>query len=352
VIHDLRGSSLFESAWALPQQLTRALEVCDQLPDLPTSTSVDHIVVLGMGAARIAGHALRAVAESSATIPILVKSAHQPPNYFGPRSLVFAVSGSGNTDEVNHAAAGAAQVGAQLIVITSHGWLVELAAGLALPLVRIPADIRPARVAFGMITAALIAVLAEIGVLPNGRHAIERAADHLSRRRDVLSLPNGIAVELAAEMAGRHVTIQGDTSIGAVAARRWKAQINQNARQPASCSMHPDVNHNEAVAWDAALAGKWANEAVVQLRHRCEDPRVSAGMDLSAGYLAGKVPVHTVRGEGDEPLTALLDLVMIGDFMSLYLAEHNQVDPEPTLFISTAAKEGMILPNFPELRTT
>jgi glucose/mannose-6-phosphate isomerase len=82
----------------------------------------------------------------------------------------------------------------------------------------------------------------------------------------------------------------------------------------------------------------------VLLRHAYEDPRVGRRMDLLAHYLSGKIPVHTVRGEGDTRFAALMDLVMIGDFTSLHLAELNGVDPIPVPFISHTVKEGLAPP--------
>ncbi len=82
----------------------------------------------------------------------------------------------------------------------------------------------------------------------------------------------------------------------------------------------------------------------MQLRHGYEDPRVSRRMDLLAQYLRGKIPVHSVRGEGDSRFAALMDLVMIGDFTSLHLAVKNGVEPGDVRFISQTVKEGLVPP--------
>jgi glucose/mannose-6-phosphate isomerase len=140
------------------------------------------------------------------------------------------------------------------------------------------------------------------------------------------------------------VLCQGDAPIGATAAERWKAQINQNARQAASASEQPNASHNEAVAWDSRNDLSLQREAAVLLRHGFEDARVSQRIDRLAHYLSGKVPVHSVRGEGETPFAVLMDLAMIGDFTSLYLAELNGVDPSSAQFISHTVKEGLAPP--------
>jgi glucose/mannose-6-phosphate isomerase len=145
-------------------------------------------------------------------------------------------------------------------------------------------------------------------------------------------------------LVGRHVLCQGDTRIGATAAERWKAQINQNARQSASASAQPNASHNEAVAWDCRNDLTMQRDAAVLLRHGYEDPRVSQRIDRLALYLASKVPVHSVDGQGDTPFAVLMDLVMIGDVTSLHLAELNGVDPSSVQFISHTVKEGLTPP--------
>jgi hypothetical protein len=73
---------------------------------------------------------------------------------------------------------------------------------------------------------------------------------------------------------------------------------------------------------------------------------VSQRVDRLAQYLSAKVPVHIVHGEGDTRFAVLMDLVMIGDFTSLYLAELNGVDPSSARFISHTVKEGLAPPKY------
>ena len=212
------------------------------------------------------------------------------------------------------------------------------------PLVRIPAEIPAARMTFGVVVASLLAILESVGFLPEAKVWIESAVTQLRRRRDELSRKDNIAERLASALVGRHVLCQGDTSIGATAAERWKAQINQNAKQAASASEQPNASHNEAVAWDCRNDLTMHRDAAVLLRHGYEDPRVSQRIDRLAQYLNGKIPVHSVRGEGDTRMAVLMDLVMIGDYTSLHLAELNGVDPSSVKFISHTVKEGLAPP--------
>jgi glucose/mannose-6-phosphate isomerase len=184
-------------------------------------------------------------------------------------------------------------------------------------------------------------MLERVSFLPEARPWLESAVAQLRRRREELRRDGNAAEQLASLLVGRHLLCQGDTPIGATAAERWKAQINQNARQAASASEQPNASHNEAVAWDCRNDLTLESDAVVLLRHGFEDSRVSQRMDRLAQYLSGKVPVHSVRGEGETPFAVLMDLAMVGDYTSLYLAELNGVDASSAQFISHIVKDGL-----------
>jgi glucose/mannose-6-phosphate isomerase len=335
---------MFDLAAALPEHLVLGVEAAKGLRGLPQRSDVENILILGVGAGRSAGEAVRALGSPTIEVPILVESSYEIPACVSSRSLVFAISGSGNTDEVNHAAAAAATRGARLVAVSVSGWLVDFAQDNGAPLVRVPAEVTAVRMSFGAVVASLLTILESVGFLPEATHWIESAAAQLRRRRDQLSQKDNVAERLASELPGRHVLCQGDAPIGAVAAERWKAQINQNAKQAASASAQPNASHNEAVAWDCRNDLTMQRDAVVLLRHRYEDARVSQRIDRLAQYLKGKVPVHQVQGEGDTRMAALMDLVMVGDYTSLYLAELNGVDPSAVRFISHTVKEGLVPP--------
>jgi len=336
-------SAFFDLASALPDHLLLGADAARRLTGLPPSSQVENIVIFGMGTGRTSGLIVRALGATVSPVPILVESSYNTPAYLAGRSLVFAISGSGETDEVNHAAAASAALGARLVVVTIGGWLAEFAQDYGAPVVLIPPN-TPARASLGIVVGALLMALQGVGFMPDAGRWIKSANAQLRRRREDLGRADNIAKHLALRLAGRHVLCQGDAPLGATAAERWKVQINQNARQAASVSEQPNASHNEAVAWDCRNELTNECEAAVQLRHDYEDPRVSRRMDLLTEYLRGKIPVHAVRGEGDTRFAALMDLIMIGDFASLHLAALNGVEPGDVPFIAQTVKQGLVPP--------
>jgi glucose/mannose-6-phosphate isomerase len=337
----LTAAQLHELAWATPDQMLRGAEAVQSFADDLAPLDIANIVVLAMGSARTAGNAVAAVAGPELHVPVVVESSYRAPSWVDRRSLVIAVSGSGNTDEVNHAAAQAYEQDARLVAVSATGWLADFADSQHFPLIVIPNEIAPARSTFGFVVASLLAVVERTGLLPGATSAIGAAAAHLRSVRDALAER---ASSLAPRLRDKHVTFQGDTPLGAAAAERWKAQCNQNARQPGSASRQPDAGHNEVVAWDAPGEGQRGTEAVVLLRHPFEDPRVARRIDQFAAYMAGKATLEQVRAGGGTPLSALMELAMLGDLTSLALAGLRGVDPSSIPFISKSLKEGIVAP--------
>ena len=214
--------------------------------------------------ARPQGLVVRAVGARIVPVPILVESSYEIPACVGKRSLVIAVSGSGDTDEVNHAALVSAERGAQIAVVTVGGWLLDFAEnyGAQSSVSHKRSSRRARRSAW---CSARCSASSGAGFLPKAGAWIESAA-FSSSCAETNSPRKAISLRASLRAGCRHVLCQGDTPIGVAAAERWKAQINQNARQAASVSEQPNASHNEAVAWDCRNDLTMERNAAVLLR--------------------------------------------------------------------------------------
>ena len=118
--------------------------------------------------------------------------------------------------------------------------------------------------------------------------------------------------------------------VGAVAARRWKAQVNENANGPAFWNAHPELCHNEMQGWGQNGDVTRQVFTLLNLRHEFEHPQVARRFSIVEPMLDEVVAgVHEVWAEGEGQLAQLLDLVLVGDFVSLELAAQEGIDPGP-----------------------
>jgi glucose/mannose-6-phosphate isomerase len=330
VADSLDSLRMFDAAAALPEQVFDAAVRARGLSDLPDRERIENVVVLGMGGSGVAGDVLAATAQPFLPVPIIVSKGYELPAFVGDSSLVFAISFSGNTEETVEAAAAAAVEGAHLVVITQGGELGRLAASWGVPIIPVPIDIPVPRAGIGAVAIPPMVVLEEIGLFPGAQQWIDFAVEQLTERRDQLTSDGSPAQELARVIGRTIPLIHGGSSLGAVAAARWKTQVNENANAPAFWNTHPELCHNEMQGWGQHGDVTRQVLTLVNLRHEFEHPQIARRFDVVRPMLEEVVAeVRDVWAEGEGELAQLLDLVMLGDFVSLHLAAQEGIDPGP-----------------------
>jgi glucose/mannose-6-phosphate isomerase len=318
----------------LPEQLEAAhgLAAEADLSSLPAGDSIDSIAVLGMGGSGMAGDVLQAIG-GALPVPVTVLKQYRTPAFIGPRTLVFALSYSGNTEETVSMTRGAFEAGAAVVTVTTGGALDELAAAHAGLRMSCPTGLMP-RGAIGALLAPLIVTAFRLGLFPEGHAALVKAQEQLARRRDHCRPEVEGATNPARELArriGRTIpVVYGGGALGAVAARRFKNDINETAKAPAFWGAYPELNHAEICGWGQHGDVTRQIFTLVQLRHGFEHPRLSEQIVLSRDMIEEVfVQVLDIEANGEGRLAQLLDLMYLGTWASCYLALANDVDPGP-----------------------
>jgi glucose/mannose-6-phosphate isomerase len=172
--------------------------------------------------------------------------------------------------------------------------------------------------------------LEEIGLFPGAGRWVELAVEQLRRRRDMLLAPGNPAEKLARAIGRTIPLLHGAEDLGAAAVLRWKNQINENAKSPAFSAVYPELCHNEIAGWGQNGDVTRQLITLVNLRHDAEHPQVVRRFELVDELLREVVAdIIEVRAEGEGDLAQLLDLILIGDFVSLHLAAQEGIDPGP-----------------------
>jgi glucose/mannose-6-phosphate isomerase len=167
-------------------------------------------------------------------------------------------------------------------------------------------------------------VAAAVGVAPRIHTEIDAAAAFLEREASGLQER---AEEIVTKL-GDAVPVVTGADLTAPVARRWKTQINENAELPAFFSELPEADHNELCGWSAGAF------SAVMLEDRDQHPRERQRFELTAELIrtsgAGAVQIET---EGETRIARLLWATMLGDLVSLRMAEARGVDPLPVTAI-------------------
>ena len=135
----LDSLGMYEAALALPEQVANAaISVAGGIDGLPAREQVAHVLALGMGGSGIAGDVMSVVAGPFVPVPILVSKDYELPGFVGERTLVFAISFSGNSEETVEAATQAAALGARVVAVCEGGELARLAEQWGGAVLRVP----------------------------------------------------------------------------------------------------------------------------------------------------------------------------------------------------------------------
>jgi glucose/mannose-6-phosphate isomerase len=306
----------------LPAQLRWAADA--EVGNVPPA---EEAVVAGMGGSGIAGTIAAVIAELAGRRVGVHKSYGLPGWAARHESLVVAVSHSGNTEETLSAVEAAAAAGLDVAAVTTGGTLSAIAGREGWPLLRIPAGPQP-RAAVGYLAGGVVRVLEAAGILPPQSAALREAAEVTE---DLLAGPGpALAADLAEALEGRVAVVYGGAGLGAVAANRWKTQINENGKAVAYWSELPELDHNEIVGWTAWPQLSQRHIGVVWLRDDGDHPRIALRSAITEELIE---PTTTIAGEvhsvGSGPLARLFSLIVIGDLVSVAVADRAGADPMP-----------------------
>jgi glucose/mannose-6-phosphate isomerase len=280
------------------------------------------VLICGMGGSAIGGDLAAAALGDRLTRPMLTVRGYALPSWATPEWLVLASSYSGETEETLACFEAAGALGAPRIVLGTGGTLVGAARAAGVPVVGLPGILQPrAAVAYMLAVAAEAAALAGAG--PRLHTEIDAAASFLEGEVDDL---RSRAAEIAGRLDGASPVIYG-ADLTAPVARRWKAQINENAKLPAFFSELPEADHNELCGW-AGEAG--AAFSAVLIEDSDQHPRERRRFELTAeSIVASGAEVVRLETAGETRVERLLWATMLGDLVSLALADARGVDPTP-----------------------
>jgi glucose/mannose-6-phosphate isomerase len=288
------------------------------------------MVVCGMGGSAIGGDLAKAALGDRATRPITVVRGYALESWTPPESFVLCCSYSGETEETLACFEAAGAAGAQRAVLTTGGNLAELAREEGVPVIGIPAGIRP-RAAVIYMTIGVIECAALCGAAPALHAEIDTSVALLERLVEEWgpgAPDDSLAKSVARGLEGTIPVVHGAASTVAPA-RRWSTQINENAKSPAFWTELPEASHNQIVGWErgrelATLSGVFLCDAD-------QHPRVQRHVELVKAELervgTAALQLHT---EGESRLERVLSAVLLGDLVSVYMAVLAGVDPSET----------------------
>jgi len=324
MIHERDAQDALGVAGKQWQQLQQAYDLA-----FKPKADVKNVVFAGMGGSAFPGFFFQTWPGLS--VPFEIVRNYSLPKYVDEHTLVIVSSYSGNTEETLAALDDAISRKAQIVVIAAGGKLAERARVEKHPLLLIPGGIQPRMSSFYFIPAFF--------KLFQSLHFIEDGtADQLLAVSEWLKSQNDSwkpevptaqnqAKQIALELMGKTVIMYSGPLL-APAANKWKICFNENAKNLAWWNQYPEFNHNEFIGWSSHPVDK--PFAVVEIRSNLEHNRIQKRFEVAERLLSGKRPAPlVVQPRGDTLPQQLFWSSMLGDYVSIYVALLNGVNPTP-----------------------
>lgn len=301
---------------------------------------ITSIIVTGMGGSALAALVAKVWLKFDVSVPFEVIRGYDLPAYVNHQTLVIASSYSGNTEETVSALNQAHAKGAQVAVIASGGKLIEIAEASEIARVKLPGGLQP-RMAVIYNLRALLALLENFGIVHDKLQEIEALSQWLGIQTSAwgpkIPTEQNYAKQLAKEAVGKTPVFYGG-ALTAPVAYKWKISFNENAKNVAFWNEYPEFNHNEFLGWTSHPVEK--PFAVFDVISQLEHPQIIKRFEISDRLLSGMRPKATVINlVGDSLIAQLLWASILADYVSIYVAILNGVDPTPVDLIEKFKKE-------------
>ncbi|MGQ9664996.1 MAG: bifunctional phosphoglucose/phosphomannose isomerase [bacterium] len=312
---------------SLPEQIFEAINIFTNSFKYDADKDVfkkkfDRILICGMGGSGISGD-IAAVLYPE--LEIIVSKDYQIPQYIDKKTLAILVSYSGNTEETLSNYRQLTKNNIPILVISSNGELLKKRAALK---VQIPKGLPP-RGALGYLFTPIPFILYKTGLIKkNPEQILIKAALFLRKQAKILEKQGKALAQITLD---KLPIIYADSSAFAVVAKRWQCQLNENSKMLCHTNIIPEMNHNEIVGLGRPVRLNkdmivfFLNDPGAFSRNKL---RVRIIKEIVNNEIRGLKTID-IKPKGRNLLEQMFWTIMLGDFLSLYLALDYGIDPMP-----------------------
>lgn len=303
-----------------PSQIEAAWANANECRFMHDSFDAANVVITGLGGSGIGGKIISQLYQDEAKVPMVVNNDYTLPGFVSPSTLVIVSSYSGNTEETIAAMEQALAKGATVACITSGGKAESLALTHNLDVIKVPGG-QPPRSQFGYSAISLVKLLCVYGIISSDRfNELETLGAFLrNNQEDTIHRAEGLVKFLEDRIPIIYSEVKNEG-----VAIRWRQQLNENSKKLCWHHFYPEMNHNELVGWE----GGDDRFAVLMMRSQDDHPRSNIRMNITEPmYLSKGAKVENIVALGDSRAERVFDLIHLGDWLSLLLAETNHIDP-------------------------
>ncbi len=300
-------------------QLQEAYEIGLNSDLKPLNKNINNVIICGLGGSGIGGKIVSQISENQTSIPIITHNTYSLPNFVNENTLVIISSYSGDTEETVSALEEAIKRNCEIACITSGGKVKKISEEHNLNHIIVPGG-NPPRAMLTFSLTQLLFVFNNYKLIGDGfKKELEASITLLDSEIENIKTE---AKEITSLVKNTTILAYTDASFAGVGTR-FKQQINENSKALAFSNVIPEMNHNELLGW----TGGNENFSAIFLRNESDNQRNQVRMNISKEVISGKTKtVVEAFSKGESLIEKTLYLILLTDWISLYLADEYGVD--------------------------
>ncbi len=316
-----------EIIYSLPEQIDEGIGIFNyawrnSLNKKFLSQKFEKVLICGMGGSGISGDIVSILYPD---LNIIVNKDYQIPGYVDNRTLGILVSYSGNTEETLNNYNLLNEKGIPIVIISSNGKLLNSRSSLK---IQIPGGLPP-RGALGYLFTPIPLLLYRTGLTKREpRNQLKKLSVFLKKQAVKLEKRAKGLTEL---FISKLPIIYANSNATGVIAKRWQCQLNENAKILCHTNIIPEMNHNEIVGigrperFNKDLVLIFINDPNALERNRLRVKIIKEIIQREIKLLK----FIEIKPSGENLLEQVFSTIMLGDFLSYYLALKTGIDPLP-----------------------
>jgi len=327
------SANAFGSIDAMWEQIEQAWGETKKIRIPKTYKQVNNIVLVGMGGSALGGHVVKSVFEKDLKVPFEIINNYQVPGFVNNKSLVILSSYSGTTEEVLEAYKVAKRKKAKLFIIATGGRLAAAAKRDKIPAYIFEPTANYSgqpRIGVGYAIFGLIGILKNIGLLKVNEKEVGSLVNLASGLAETWGAETpqlkNLVKELALTLNGTEpMFVASEHLVGS--AHIAANQMNETAKTFSTYFQIPEINHHlmEGLQFPKATDDLAFLFLPSELYHK----RIQKRYEFTENVVA-KNCVSTVMFEliGQTKLEQMVEVLMLGSYLSAYMAILRKVDPK------------------------
>lgn len=296
-------------------------------------SQVNNLVINGMGGSALGARVVKALLTDKLKIPFEIINSYSVPAFVDSRTLFIFSSYSGTTEEVLATVDEVCERHAKCLGITMGGQLGELLTAKNIPFYQIKPDYNPSgqpRAGVGYAIAGILGLLNQAKLLSLDENELIKALSALEEisRQWQPEVPENqnLAKQLARKLNEKIAVLVGAEFLEG-SLHVFRNQLNETAKNFADYFVLSELNHHlmEGLAFPKSNP---QNLVFLFLESALFHSRIQKRVAITREVVEkNQIPTVTYSCVGENRLTQALEVIVLGSWVSFYLAILHHIDP-------------------------